>query len=307
MTRPDSRARGAHETLRCVRVGDFDVYPLIQLHYFPPPERFFPELAGREIDRAQWYWQPPYVASGRLAIDMGGFLIRRPGRTVLVDLGLGNDKPRPNPNFHQRADPWLSLLERAGSSPADVDTVVYTHLHVDHVGFGTTLVDGAWVPTFPTARHVTTAAEWGHWTTDAARADLARLGDYVTDSIEPIRAAGLLDLAAPDAELGDGIRLVPAAGHTPGNVCVAIESEGARAVFCGDMVHHPLQFAYPDWSTDYCVDYARAGRARERLLASIADTEALLFPAHLPHGSPGRITRSAAGGYRYHPVPGEPV
>lgn len=298
--RPESRPRDPAEPLRRIPLGDYDVVPLTQLHYFPPPARFFPDVGTRAYDADRWPWQPPYVEGGRLAIDMGGFLVRGRGRAVLVDLGIGNGKERPNPNFVRREDPWLALLERAGASADQIDTVVYTHLHVDHVGFGTTLVDSAWVPTFPNARHLTTAAELAFWTTDSARAELARLGDYVADSVLPVQDAGLLDVVAPDAEVGEGIRLVPAAGHTPGNVCVEVESAGGRALFCGDMVHHPIQLVDPAWSTDYCVDYAEASRARTAMLERIAGTDTLLFPAHLPQGCPGRVTRDPAGGFRYH-------
>lgn len=297
--RPESRPRHATESLRRIPIGAYDVFPLIQLHYFPPPDRFFPDVGVRVRDADGWAWQPPYVEQGRLAIDMGGFLVRGQGRAMLIDLGIGNDKERPNPNFVRRADPWLDLLARTGVTAETVDTVVYTHLHVDHVGFGTSLVEGEWVPTFPSARHLTTAAELAFWTTDSARAELARLGDYVADSVLPIRTAGLLDVVEPDAEIGDGIRLVPAAGHTPGNVCIEVESRGSRAVFCGDMVHHPIQLVDPSWSTDFCVDYGGASRARTRLLEQIADTDTLLFPAHLPEGCPGRVSRDPAGGFRY--------
>jgi glyoxylase-like metal-dependent hydrolase (beta-lactamase superfamily II) len=103
----------------------------------------------------------------------------------------------------------------------------------------------------------------------------------------------------PDLRICDEVRLVPAAGHTPGNVCVEVSSEGQRAVFAGDMVHHALQLAFPDRSTDFCVDARGASEARQALLREIADRDVLLFPAHFPNSLPGRIRTDPAGGYRY--------
>ena len=290
----------AAEQLHRIEIGDVTVVPVVQFHYRVDPAKFFPELPERGVDEAAWYWQQPYLDDGHLVVDMGGFLLRTPDRTVLVDAGIGNGKTRLNPNFDHRDDPWLDRLRAAGAEPEDVDTVVFTHLHVDHVGNATCYDGKSWQPVFTNARHLVTPKELAYWTSAESRTQLARFGDYVTDSVLPLRQAGLLDEAAPDLQICPEIRLVPAQGHTPGNVCVEVSSGGQRAVFAGDMVHHGLQLAYPDWSTDYCVDRCGAADARVAMLESIADTDTLLFPAHFPQSLPGRITRAENGGYRYH-------
>jgi glyoxylase-like metal-dependent hydrolase (beta-lactamase superfamily II) len=299
---PISFPRAAGEALHRVDVGAVAVYPLVQLHYRPDPVRFFPDLPARGIDPAAWYWQAPYIEDGRLVVDMGGFLLRTPTRTILVDLGIGNGKSRPNPNFDHRGDAWLDQLRRTGTEPSDVDTVVYTHLHVDHVGFGTSRESEQepWLPTFPAAEHLTTQAELDFWTGPVAGAEVARLGDYIGDSVLPLVAAGRLRPVEPDHRICPEVRLRPAAGHTPGNVCVEVDSAGARAVFAGDMVHHPLQLAFPDWSTDYCIDGDEAAKARQALLREVADTGALLFAAHFPGSLPGHIRPDPDGpGYTF--------
>jgi len=294
--------------LQRFRVGAVTITSLVQFHYRVHPLRFFPDLhRTTAVDEDAWYWRAPYCEDGFLVIDMGGFLVRTPERAVLVDAGVGNGKNRPNALFTGRDDDWFAALRRAGATPDEIDTVVFTHLHVDHVGFATRFDGSAWVPAFPNARHLTTAAELEHWTGAAATGDVARLGDYVGDSVLPLRDAGLLDLVEPDLRICEEVRLVPAAGHTPGNVCVAVSSGGRRAVFAGDMVHHALQLAFPERSTDYCVDHTRASAARQELLRDIADRDVLLFPAHFPNSAPGRVVTDPAGGYRYETVEGEPL
>lgn len=305
MTSPSrSSPRTSGDRLRRVDVGDVAVYPLLQFHYRVDPARLFPDLPAQGFDPSAWYWRSPYVDDGLLVVDMGGFLVRTPDRTILVDLGVGDGKPRPNPQFHDRRDGWLGLLRTAGVVESDVDTVVYTHLHVDHVGYGTRSDGDGWSPVFPGAVHLVAAVEYDFWTSAAAAPQLARLGDYLTDSIAPLRAAGLLRLVEPDIQICPEVRLRPAAGHTPGNVCVEVVSAGERAVFVGDMVHHALQLAFPDRSTDFCVDPAGASQARQALLADIAASGALMFPAHFPDAVPGRVVPAPSGGYTYEPCLG---
>jgi glyoxylase-like metal-dependent hydrolase (beta-lactamase superfamily II) len=298
-------ARTRDSALRRVRVGAVTITPVVQLHYRVPPLRFFPDLDLAAIDPEAWYWRAPYCEGGLLVVDMGGFVVRTPERTILVDAGVGNDKARPNPVFDHRDDGWFAALARAGVAAEDVDTVVFTHLHVDHVGYATRSTGTGWVPAFPNARYLTTAPELAHWTGAAAGGDLARLGDYLADSVLPLRDAGVLDLVEPDLRICDEVRLRPAAGHTPGNVCVDVVSQGRRAVFAGDMIHHALQLADPARSTDFCVDAPQASAARQALLSEIADRDVLLFPAHFPNSAGGRVVTDPGGGYRFEPVEGD--
>jgi glyoxylase-like metal-dependent hydrolase (beta-lactamase superfamily II) len=298
--------RAADEPIHRIRVGAVEVFPIVQLHYRVDPSLFFPDIAAWPTDPAAWYLREPYLVDGRIAVDMGGFVVRTADRTILVDAGVGNDKVRPNPNFDHRGDDWLAALARTGIAPDDVDTVVFTHLHIDHVGFATTRRDGRWVPTFPQAAHLVTQTELDFWTSDASRRQLERLGDYMSDSVQPLADAGVLAIVEPDHVIADGIRLFAAPGHTPGNVCLEILSEGHRAVFAGDMVHHALQLAFPDRSTDYCVDEHLATASRRLLLESLAPDD-LLFPAHFPGSLPGRVAADGRGGFTFEVVAGEPI
>lgn len=309
MTPPPARARTRDDRTaeRRVRLGSVTVTPVVQFHYRVHPLRLFSGLDLAAIDEDAWFWQPPYREGGMLVIDIGAFVVRTPQRTLLVDAGVGNGKRRPNPCFDDRSDDWPAALLRAGTSPDEIDTVVFTHLHVDHVGFATRRNGSGWVPAFPRARYLTTAAELDYWTGDAAAGFRSALGGYLADSVLPLRDAGVLDLVEPNAQICDEVRLVSAPGHTPGNVCVEVSSGGQRGVFAGDMVHHALQLAFPDRSTDFCVNGCGATESRRALLRSIADRDVLLFPAHFPQSAPGRVVTDPAGGYRYEPVAGEPL
>jgi glyoxylase-like metal-dependent hydrolase (beta-lactamase superfamily II) len=284
---------------RGYQVGAVTITPLVQFRYQPPFTLFFPQLPP-DFTSADWYWQPPYAnaEAGTLTIDMGGFLVTTADRAILVDAGLGNDKSRPNPQFDHRDDDWLGQLKEAGAEPGDIDTVIFTHLHIDHVGFATRLAGDQWVPTFGSARYLTTARELDFWTGPGSEAARGRLGDYVGDSVLPLDRAGVLDLVPPDLQVAPEIRLLPAFGHTPGNVCVQIDSQGQRAVFAGDMIHHAIQLAHPDWSTNYCIDDHEATGSRRALLDKLADTGTLFVPAHFPGSTPGFITRDGDA-YRF--------
>lgn len=300
---PTSWAHEENAPVTPIQLGDCTVFPLIQLHFRVDPTVFFRGLATDEFAADPWYWRWPYLQDGRIVIDIGGFMIKTPTTNLLVDAGMGNGKVRPNPHMDDRQDPWLGLLARVGFAPEDVDNVVFTHLHGDHVGYATRHTGRGWVPTFEHARHLVTAADFDYWMSPAAQHDLDRLGDYMSDSVVPLRDAGVLDLVEPDVRICDEVRLVPAAGHTPGNICIEVASQGQRGLFAGDMIHHAIQLAFPDLNTDYCVDQSTAAQARRALLEDLADTDALLFPAHFPDAVPGRI-RSEPGrdGYRYEPI-----
>src|SRR5690606_27670352 len=217
VTPPPARARTRDDRTaeRRVRLGSVTVTPVVQFHYRVHPLRLFSGLDLAAIDEDAWFWQPPYREGGMLVIDIGAFVVRTPQRTLLVDAGVGNGKRRPNPCFDDRSDDWPAALLRAGTSPDEIDTVVFTHLHVDHVGFASRGSGSGWVPAFPRARDLATAAELDYWTGDAAAGFRSALGGYLADSVLPLRDAGVLDLVEPNAQICDEVRLVSAPGHTP--------------------------------------------------------------------------------------------
>lgn len=236
----------------------------------------------------------------RLVIIIQGFLIKTPHHTILVDVCGGNDKERHGSHFHQRQWHWLETLAAAGAKPGDIDFVMCTHMHVDHVGWNTRLVDGRWVPTFPNARYIFARTEWEHWQKLAADTGLPRTGNYIEDSVLPIVEAGRATMVECDHAIDDTVWLEPLPGHTPGAIGIHLASAGQEAILCGDLMHHMIQCHQPDWSTNFCTDQAAARITRRAFLERHADTGMLIFPTHFPGPTAGRIeTTAEAFAFRY--------
>lgn len=282
-------------------LGDVAVVPLVDIPLLLiEPEEFFPQIGD---DRSGWCFQEPWFdqPAGALVYTIQSFLVVTPEHALLIDACVGNAKTRTRPQFHEQDSDWLTRLRATGLEPSDISSVVFTHLHVDHVGWATQLHDGAWVPLFDHARHYVTEAEYRYWSGPAGSEAMQRTGDYLADSVQPLRDHGLLEFCAPDAEITARVRLLPAAGHTPGNVCVEVSGSETRLLIVADALHHPVQLLHPDWSTRYCVDPEQAARTRRRLLADAAAAGTPILPAHFVAPSAGRVVPVGAG-YRFEPA-----
>ncbi len=257
--------------------------------------RFILPDATREACLEHSWMQPHFMdATGNLIMSVHALVVDTGDRRIVVDTCIGNDKERAIPAWSHLQTNFLADLAEAGYPRESIDTVLCTHLHVDHVGWNTMLVDGEWVPTFPNARYLVGADEWRHWD---AEGDDATYGPVLTDSVRPVVAAGLVDFVPVDHVLCDAVRLVSTPGHTPGHVSVRIESEGQRALITGDCIHHPCQMARTDWcsSADYDAEQARA--TREALLAEYADGDVMLIGTHFATPTAGYVKRGGAGAY----------
>ncbi len=258
-------------------------------------KRPFLKQARPEILKETPWLAPNYVTeSGGLRLSIHALLVDAPGLRLVVDTCIGNDRPRRFLGNAPLATPFLARLAEAGWTREGVDTVVCTHLHVDHVGWNTMLENSRWVPTFPKARYLIGKAEYAHWSAEGDAEQQTILGD----SVQPIFDAGLVDLVEMDHRLSPEVRLIPTTGHTPGHVSVMIESQGARAVITGDAVHHPCQIAHPDWSPWFDSDPTQSALTRERLLQSVADQRVLVIGTHFAAPTAGHVTRDGAA-YRF--------
>jgi len=253
----------------------------------------------------EWYWDEalaPEPAQAGLRISVHSYVLRVDGRNILIDTCQGNDKPRSfAPADHLRL-PYLANFAAAGLSPEDIDLVLCTHLHADHVGWNTRLANGRWVPTFPNARYV-----FGRRDIEMHRAaghmDWHR--EAFADSVVPILDAGLADIVEGHEpvhlEIGDGVWLEDASGHSPGNYCVHAQRGGDRAIFSGDCFHHPVQVQRPDLRFFADEDPAAASATRQRLLRGHADRGSVFFPAHFTGRTAGyvRTRRDSSLGFDF--------
>lgn len=245
-------------------------------------------------EKAPWL-RPHFVSDeGYLLQKIHCLIIDDGEHRIAVDTCIGNDKDRNNELWNHLQGPFLDDMTDAGYPPDSITHVICTHLHVDHVGWNTKMVDGAWVPTFPNARYLFVDTEFAHWKTAESLFDGE---DVFGDSVAPIESAGLADLVAIDHEVADGIRFLPTPGHTPGHISVLIESEGARAIITGDMTHNPMQIADPELSSIFDTDPDAARETRRMVFPEWADGETLIVGTHF--GSPTAGTMHPDGeGYR---------
>jgi glyoxylase-like metal-dependent hydrolase (beta-lactamase superfamily II) len=257
--------------------------------------RFILPDATREACKPLRWLEPYFMDSeGNLIMSIHALVIDTGERRIIVDTCIGNDKERSVPNWSHLQTSFLEDLEAAGYPRESIDTVLCTHLHVDHVGWNTMLVDGAWVPTFPNARYLLAEKEFEYW--NGADADALNDG-IMDDSVRPVVDAGLVDLVDWEHEVCPEVRLEPTPGHTPGHVSVHVRSEGGEALITGDFMHHPCQMTRTDWCSSADFDAAAGQATREAVLGRYAGTDVLVIGTHFATPTAGRVRTLETGGY----------
>jgi len=250
-------------------------------------------------------FRDPASDAYRLAIQT--WVLRSEGRTILVDTGAGNDRDRPHvPQFDHLDTHFLDRLRAAGVQPEDVDIVVNTHVHYDHVGWNTRLDNGEWVPTFPNATYLIPRLDHDYF--DPAnenrrppartKADhLRRIGSHLvfTDSVAPIVRSRRALLWDNTHTIDRHLSLAAAPGHTPGSSILRLHSGTDRALFVGDILHSPVQLTEPHANSCFCENQADARTTRRRILDEAADTRTLLIPAHFPGHGAAEVRRAGRG------------
>ena len=234
---------------------------------------------------------PDYVfdrGTEKICLTFESFLLRTPDHNILVDICVGDH------NTHRKGllfpkDRWLTEFHGAGVTFRDIDYVFCTHLHVDHVSWNTRLENEPLAPTFPNAKYIIGKREFGYW-----RRWNKKFGPHPSrpsfeECVSTIVEADPAILVNDDFELNDLIHLSPAPGHSPGQCCASLSSNGTKAIFAGDALHHPLQVFEPQWSTSKCEDPKMAFVSRRKFLESCTDTETILIPAYFPGNTAGKV------------------
>jgi glyoxylase-like metal-dependent hydrolase (beta-lactamase superfamily II) len=268
------------------QIGEVKISKVLEMEQRWPGVALLENATAEAVLATDWVLGP-YAdpESGRFRLSFHAFCLEIGDQKIVVDTCAGNDKVRPD--FEALGNLQTDFLDKmieAGFGPDDVTHVVCTHLHVDHVGWNTHLVGDTWEPTFPKARYLFVEREWDHW-----KVEPQVYGDVVGDSIRPCIDAGLADLVAIDLRLNDLIWLEPTPGHTPGHASVRISSNGQDAVITGDLVHHPIQFANPDWVSNPDVDPDAAKATRRRFMERYCDDHTLVLGTHFGGPSCGHL------------------
>ena len=281
-----------------IQLGPITIHRIVEqeVPFFDAFE-FFPSLTKEMLEENRSWLQPTYLdpASGKIVLCFQSYVVKTPQHNILVDTCIGNDKPRPmRPNWHQmKSDRFEKGLAAIGLGFGDIDFVMCTHLHIDHIGWNTRLDNGRWVPTFPKARYLFAERELAFWT-EKEKGDPASW-PWITDSVLPIVAAKRADIVKSAHAFDDLVRLIPTPGHTIDHYSVEVGRPGADALIAGDMIHCPIQARYPEIGMMVDYDSRQAGETRRRVFGRLCDTSTLLCTAHFPAPSSGRVVRHGDG------------
>jgi glyoxylase-like metal-dependent hydrolase (beta-lactamase superfamily II) len=276
------------------KIGSARVTRVIDILMDFDPKILLPDATPENLAPMAGWLKPHFVNDDwTLPLSIHAFLVESDGAKIVVDTCIGNDKQRGVPEWSQRNGTFLDDLAARGAPRQAVDVVLCTHLHVDHVGFNTMLVNGKWVPTFPNARYLIGKDEWAYWKDETDKFGPEAKGD----SVLPVLDAGLADLVDSNHTITSEVRLIPTPGHTPGHVSVVIESRGERAVITGDLFHHPCQFARPTWVDSADVDTQHAARTRAEFMQRFSEGT-LVLGTHFPSPTGGRIVKDGSA-YRF--------
>ncbi|MFK7891479.1 MAG: MBL fold metallo-hydrolase [Granulosicoccus sp.] len=276
-------------------IGDIRIDRLVESDGpFADADFLLPDIDPSLLEQHKNWLYPRFVepVSNKIIMSFHSLIIRSPRATILVDTCVGNDKERPSrKGWHRQKTPWLEKLGKLGLQSEDIDYVLCTHLHADHVGWNTQLIDERWVPTFPNARYVFGKEEYQYWqlSNESHTGDMPLNHGCFYDSVLPVVEAGQTVLVDNDHQLDQGIWLEPAPGHTPGNVIVHVKAGEQHAILSGDVMHSAVQLANPDLSSRFCLDPDLSCRSRKQLIEAYADTSVIMLPAHFPTPTAGRI------------------
>lgn len=279
--------------------GPFRIDRIIEFEGpFRSAEHLFPLANATDLSACATVQDPRFYDRQRnlLVMAFHALLVRTPTHTILVDTCLGNDKPRAAvPEWNARSGRFIADLAALGVRPQDVDLVLCTHLHADHVGWNTCLERGRWVPTFPRARYLFARRELEHFRRRMQDEGPGFHHGMWADSVQPLLDAGLAELVDEHHEVAPGVTLHPAPGHTPGTIMIRLFDGHTTAWLIGDVVHHPIQVDRPDWYSRFCEQPSLAVASRRKLLEELADSSAIMIPAHFPTPTCVRIGRTPQG------------
>lgn len=285
----------AIETLRTWKIGDVEITRIVEVNGWEDDITML--LPDATPDTVLAYpWLQPHFATpdGRMIISFQCFVMRTPERSIMLDTCIGSDRQREFGVFTNLQTSFLEDLAHAGFHPEEIDLVLCTHLHFDHVGWNTRLINGEWVPTFPNARYLFGREEYEHWQ-KLVETDGYHDLNHMHDAVQPVVDAGLVDLVEPGDAICPELTLRPTPGHTPGHCSIFVESAGKRAVITGDLMHNPIQLELPEDTVRFDMQQDVARQTRRRFVDEMANTDVFVIGSHFSDPTAGWVVRDADG------------
>ncbi|HIH22431.1 TPA: MBL fold metallo-hydrolase [Candidatus Micrarchaeota archaeon] len=277
------------------KIGQVEISQITEIDAGDVIQGAIKEATPENIKAIKWLY--PHFADehGKLKSLVQSFLIKSNGKNILIDTCNGNDKIRSDlPQWGKLHTDFLKKLNAISADAKDIDIVICTHFHCDHVGWNTKLENGIWKPTFMNAKYIFPREEYDYWK-QMPEKELEDDKHAFNDSVAPIIKSGLAEFVDPDHKIDNRVKLIPTPGHTPDHVSIMIESDGQNAMISGDFLHHPCQIASPNWSMPYDSLPDKALDTRRKILSQIADANILLIGSHFPNPVAGHVRRSKEG------------
>ena len=276
------------------QIGNVSVTRIVEMEVTGGSKFILPDATREACLPIEWM-QPNFMDhEGNLIMSIHALIIDTGDKRIIVDTCVGNDKERNIPSWSNLQTSFLKELEEAGYPRESIDSVMCTHLHVDHVGWNTMLVNDEWIPTFPNAQYLISEKEWIYWDKNENE-DL--YGPVISDSVRPVIEAGMVNFVDDHFRICDEVNLFPTPGHTPGHVSVLINSKKEMAMITGDFIHHPVQMTKTDWCSSADYDKRQGQLTRETLLEEYVDRDVLIIGTHFATPTAGYIKRLEEGGY----------
>lgn len=285
-------------------IGDISIEKVVEIDVmYVHPNHIYHNLDEKTLKKNRVNLPSPFIheTENKIGLSFYSFLIRAHGKNILVDTCNGNHKNR-MPNFPEysflKSSNYLENLSKSGLSTDDIDIVLSTHLHTDHVGWNTIYIDGEWRPTFKNAKYIWSKIDFEFFQ-NRQNKNPENINNAYIDSILPIIKEGQAELVDMDAQIvGDkecGVWFEAAPGHTPGHVTVHIKSNGIEAIMTGDIIHHPILFNEPHLETKSDVDKENADLSREKILEKLSTGSKILLAAHFCNPTSGCINKTGKG------------
>ena len=279
----------ALENLHTWKIGDVEITRIVEVNGWEDDiSMLWPDAGPQDVQKYPWLFPHFATPDGKMIISFQCFVMRTPQYQIMLDTCIGADRQREFDVFTNMQTSFLEDLSAAGFKREEMDYVLCTHLHFDHVGWNTHLVDGKWVPTFPNARYLFGKSEYEHWKMLEETKGYHDL-NHMADAVQPVVDAGLVDLIDIEHKVCPEISLRPTPGHTPGHVSICIESKGEKAVITGDLMHNPIQLAEPKRIVRFDMDQEAGAQTRQDFVDDYANQDVLVIGSHFADPSAGYV------------------